>query len=120
MRAWIGLAVLSLSFMGCAAVQESRREQTMVHLKEAGFVSVPFSQVASDQRFASLPPYELTEVAVRSGVLTCYYDRSNQRVLTGGPREAAALRAILAGGNSARSREDARRMVVRDCQLPVY
>lgn len=107
-------------FTGCAAVQENRRQQTVVRLLEAGFVSVPFAQVAVDPRFASLPPYELTDVTMRSGILTCYYDRDRQRVLTGGSREAAAYRAILAGGNASRSREDARRMVVRDRQLPVY
>lgn len=107
-------------FTGCAAVQENRREQTVARLLEAGFVSVPYAQVAADPRFAALSPYEVTDVTMRSGILTCYYDRDRQRVLTGGPREAAAYRAILSSRNGSRSRGDARRIDVRDRQLPVY
>jgi hypothetical protein len=111
------LAMVAVGFCGCAAMEVNRQEARMDSLRRAGFVSVPVQQLSDDPRFASLAPHTLQEVEVRSGIVTCYYDPGNRRVLVGGAREAAAYAAMTNGSRMAV--RAAQRGVIKDRPMPV-
>jgi len=87
---------VAASFVGCAAIDQSREDQKEKLLAAAGFQARPVTTERQQQLVAALKPYKIQTRSHKGTLVYLYPDPRDKEVYVGGPKAYGKYRDLVA------------------------